>query len=265
MAVIRFDLSAADIAALEPVGLRIPGLRYTGALAAGSRLEVPVSIAAAVPPDAFLDIGAFSSLGATSLNNVRCGRYCSMASGVTIGAHEHPTDWLTTSRTAYYPEVHGWDRIVAGPAAASLQARVRPYTTSCPTTIIGPDVWIGQGAFVKAGVTVGAGAIVGARATVLHDVPPYAIVVGTPARVVRLRFPEATVERLLRVAWWQYSIYDLFDAPMDDIDRALDTIEDLVAKGVARPYAGPVVGPADLADTGALLTALGPAAMARAS
>ena len=55
---------------------------------------------------------------------------------------------------------------------------------------------------------------------------------------MRLRFPEATVERLLRIAWWRYSIYDLFDAPMDSIDAALDVIEDLVARGAVRPYEG---------------------------
>ena len=199
MAVIGFDLSAADIDALEAVGLRIPGLRYTGSLTPESRIEAPTSIAAVVPAGAFLDIGAFGSLNASNLNNVRVGRYCSVATSVIIGAHEHPTDWLTTSRTAYYPEVFGWAGIVAGAGAPSIHARKRPYLTSCPTTTLGDDVWIGQGAYVRAGVSIGAGAIVGARATVVRDVPPYAVVVGTPARVVRLRFPEATVERLLRV------------------------------------------------------------------
>ena len=70
--------------------------------------------------------------------------------------------------------------------------------------------------------------------------PPYAIVVGTPGRVLRLRFPEATVERLLAVAWWRYSIYDLFEAPMDSIDAALDTIEELVATGAVQPWEGPL-------------------------
>ena len=182
MAVTRFALTArrhrgAGSGRASPVGLR-----YTGGLAAGSRIERPTSIASPVPPDAFIDVGAFCSLGGASLNNARIGRYCSVASGVTIGAHEHPTDWLTTSRTAYYPEVHGWDAIVAGDAAPGIHARKRPYLTSCPTTTLGPDVWIGQGAFVKSGVSIGPGAIVGARATVLSDVPPYAVVVGTPAR-----------------------------------------------------------------------------------
>ena len=122
--------------------------------------------------------------------------------------------------------------------------------------MIGPDVWIGQGAFIKAGVTIGAGAIIGARATVLRDVPPYAIVVGTPGRVVRLRFPEATVERLLAVEWWRYSIYDLFDAPMDSINAALDVIENLVATGAVSPYVGRDIVPG--LDPQALAAALAP-------
>jgi acetyltransferase-like isoleucine patch superfamily enzyme len=265
MAIVRFALSGADIAALETVGLRLGGLRYTGGLAERSRIEFPTSIASPVPPDAFLDVGAFCSLGGASLNNARFGRYCSVASGATIGAHEHPTDWLTTSRTAYYPEVHGWDRVMLDDAAPEAQARVRPYLTSCPTTSFGPDVWVGQGAFVKAGVSIGAGAIVGARATVLRDVPPYAVVVGTPARAVRLRFPEPVVERLLTLEWWRYSIYDLFEAPFDDVGAALDRIEELVARGAVRPYQAPVVGPAELADPAALAAALTPAVMAQAS
>ena len=138
---------------------------------------------------------------------------------MVIGAHEHPTDWLTTSRVAYYPEVNGWDELVSGTNLAKVSAGRRTFADSCPNTTIGPDVWIGQGAFIKAGVTIGAGAIIGARTPVLRDVPPYAIVVGTPGRVLRLRFSEATVERLLAIEWWRYSIYDLFDAPMDSIER----------------------------------------------
>ena len=124
---------------------------------------------------------------------------------------------------------------------------------------------VGQGAFVKAGVSVGAGAIIGARATVLRDVPPYAIVVGTPARVVRLRFPELVAERLLGLEWWRYSIYDLFGAPFDDIGAAIDRIEELVARGAVLPYEAPVIGPAELADAGALAASLAPPLMARAS
>ena len=246
-----FSLTGDALAALDKVGLRLPGLRLTRHLATGSRIEGPTSIISTVAPGAFLDVGAFCNLSGGTINNVRFGRYCSVASGVVVGPHEHPTDWLTTSRIAYYPEVNGWDALVAGPNLSKVHALHRPFPESCPTTEIGPDVWIGQGAFIKSGVTIGAGAIIGARATVLRDVPPYGIVVGTPARVLRLRFPEATVERLLALRWWRYSLYDLFEAPMDSIDAALDAIEALVAAGAVKPYVGPDVGPGPRRPAGA--------------
>jgi len=265
MATTDLKLTGPGLAALDRVGLRLPGLRQTGQMRSDSRIETPTSIISTVPHGAFLDIGAFCNLSGGTINNARFGRYCSVASGVTVGPHEHPTDWLTTSRTAYYPKVNGWDRLVAGANLQKVHAQKRPFAGSCPVTDIGSDVWIGQGAFVKSGVTIGAGAIIGARATVLKDVPPYAVVVGTPARVVRLRFPEPVVERLLAIAWWRYSIYDLFEAPMDDIERALDAIEDLVERKAIFPYGGRVVTLADLADPEALAASLAPAPVARAS
>jgi acetyltransferase-like isoleucine patch superfamily enzyme len=264
MATTAFTLSGPALAALDRAGLRLPGLRQTGRLAADSRIEHPTSIISTVPPGAFIDVGAFCNLSGGSINNVRFGRYCSVATGVTVGPHEHPTGWLTTSRTAYYPEVNGWDALVAGPNLGKVRAGRRPFAGSCPVTEIGPDVWIGQGAFLKAGLVIGPGAIIGARATVLKDVPPYAVVVGTPARVIRLRFPEPVVERLLALEWWRFSIYDLFDAPMDSIDAALDVIEGLVATGALAPYRGRSVGPDDLADGEALAAALAPPPLAEA-
>ena len=244
----NFTLKHADLPALDRVGLRIPGLLQTGRLAAGSRIEGPTSIIASVSAGAFVDIGAFCNLSGGTINNVRFGRYCSIAAGVVIGMHEHPTDWLTTSRTAYFPQVNGWRELVAPDRADEIRRGLRPFKDSCPTTEIGHDVWIGQGAFIKSGVTIGTGSIIGARAIVLRDVTPYSIVVGTPGRVVRLRFPEATVERLLALQWWRHSIFDLFSAPLDDIDAALDRVEEMVGAGQLAPYEGPVVTAQDLRD-----------------
>ncbi len=70
--------------------------------------------------------------------------------------------------------------------------------------VIGNDVWIGYEAVILAGVTIGDGAVIGARAVVTKDVPPYAIVGGVPARVIRSRFPEETVKALLRLKWWDW-------------------------------------------------------------
>ncbi|MGN6466355.1 MAG: CatB-related O-acetyltransferase [Rhizobiaceae bacterium] len=83
-------------------------------------------------------------------------------------------------------------------------------------TVVGNDVWFGTEAMVMPGVTIGDGAIVAARAVVSRDVPPYAVVAGNPARVVRMRFDEATVARLLAVAWWHW--------PIDKIMRNVDAV-----------------------------------------
>lgn len=82
--------------------------------------------------------------------------------------------------------------------------------------VVGNDVWIGYEAVVMAGVTIGDGAIVASRAVVTRDVPPYAIVGGVPAKVIKYRFDQATVERLLTIKWWEW--------PAERIRRALPLI-----------------------------------------
>lgn len=72
--------------------------------------------------------------------------------------------------------------------------------------IVGNDVWLGYDALIKGGVKIGNGAIVATRAVVVKDVPPYAIVAGNPARVVKMRFDDHTIERLLKIAWWDWDI-----------------------------------------------------------
>jgi virginiamycin A acetyltransferase len=73
-------------------------------------------------------------------------------------------------------------------------------------TVVGHDVWIGYGALILPGVTIGHGAVVAAASVVASDVPPYAIVAGNPARVVRQRFSDDDVALLLQVAWWDWPI-----------------------------------------------------------
>lgn len=70
--------------------------------------------------------------------------------------------------------------------------------------VVGNDVWIGYEAIILAGVTVGDGAVIGARAVVTKDVPPYTIVGGIPARIIRRRFGEETIHALLRIKWWNW-------------------------------------------------------------
>ena len=83
--------------------------------------------------------------------------------------------------------------------------------------VIGNDVWIGYEAILLAGVTIGDGAVIGTRALVTKDVPPYTIVGGTPARVLRKRFSEDTISALLRLKWW--------DWPIEHIQRYIPEIQ----------------------------------------
>ena len=117
------------------------------------------------------------------------GNFCSFAEGVTIllGGN-HRTDWVTT-----FPFSVVWG-----------SAPPKECSSTRGDVLIGNDVWVGYGATVLSGVTIGEGAIVGARAMVTHDVPPYAVVAGNPARLIFMRFPEETIKRLLDVRWWNW-------------------------------------------------------------
>lgn len=119
------------------------------------------------------------------------GRFGSIGDGVEIllgGSHR--MDWVTT-----YPFA---DMSRLWPEAAGLPSS---GTTRGDVTI-GADVWIGSQAFLLSGITVGHGAVIAARAVVSRDVPPYAVVAGNPAKVVRMRFDEARIEKLLASRWW---------------------------------------------------------------
>ena len=170
--------------------------------------------------------GAFSYCSPQStLLRTDMGRYCSIGPRATV-LTQHPTDSLSTSPLLYEPLF-----------AAPFDTPQRADTEKLPATVIGNDVWIGSGVFIKAGVSIGDGAVIGAGSVVTKDVEPYMIVGGSPARPIRPRFPEKTVERLLRVRWWQYNLVGL-DLPRDMIDSTLDRLEDLAAAGRIRPYAG---------------------------
>ncbi len=121
---------------------------------------------------------------------LRIGKYCSIAPRVTIllgGEHHH--DWVSN-----YPFSLSFDE------ANNLTGY--PYTKG--EVLIGNDVWIGYDALILSGVTIGNGAVIAARSVVTKDVEPFAIVGGTPAKPIRFRFPDVTIEALQRIAWWNW-------------------------------------------------------------
>lgn len=128
-------------------------------------------------------------------DTLRIGKFCMIASGVEFimnGANH-----LTNATTAYPFAIFGGDWQHA------MEGREYPQKGD---TIIGNDVWIGYRAAIMPGVTIGDGAIIGAFSVVTHDVPPYSIVGGNPAQLIRNRFDDVTIAELLNTAWWNWPI-----------------------------------------------------------
>ena len=206
-------------------------------------LEPPCEISQAADLRGHFSIGAFSTISPTDgigrfLHNVSIGRYCSIAAGVWISPHEHPAAWLTTSPCVYGGGAFLWARRILG------RSPVVPMPHACTKPVkIGNDVWIGQGAFIKGGVSIGDGAVVAAHAVVTKDVPPYAIVGGVPAKVIKYRFDEETIGRLLKLRWWDYDIADFGDLDWSDVRACIGKIESS-AKGM-KPYAPRKIGVQD--------------------
>lgn len=120
------------------------------------------------------------------------GSFCSFADHILVGGDEHPSSWVSTS-----PVFH----------LVTNSAMPAPFATheipEIPLTTIGHDVWVGHGATIRAGLTIGNGAIIGCGAVVTHDVPPYAVVAGVPARVIRYRFSDEVCSQLEESRWWE--------------------------------------------------------------
>lgn len=124
---------------------------------------------------------------------LRIGKFCAIATGATfiMNGANHAMNGLSTYPFAIFG--NGWERVMFA-----------FENTSRGDTVVGNDVWIGTDATILPGVTIGDGAVIGAKAVVAKDVPPYAVVVGNPGRVVRTRFDDATVQKLLAIRWWDW-------------------------------------------------------------
>jgi virginiamycin A acetyltransferase len=123
------------------------------------------------------------------------GKFCMIASGAEfiMNGANHLVDSLTS-----YPFA-----IFSGDWAGAMAGKTYPNKGNI---VIGNDVWIGYQATILSGVKVGDGAIIGSKSVVANDVPPYSIVAGNPARVIRKRFDEATIQRLLSLRWWDWEM-----------------------------------------------------------
>ena len=169
-------------------------------------------------------IGSFTYVAGNS--QVICasiGRYCSIADDVIIGPGNHTLTNLSTS--PIFTEVKNGLGI-----RWTNDTKVEPFKH----VTIGNDVWIGSRAIIKGGVNICDGAVIGAGAVVVKDVPPYAIVGGVPAKVIRYRFSPEVIEKLLELQWWNLqdetlkehiSFFQKDDITMEDLSQFMSTIE----------------------------------------
>jgi acetyltransferase-like isoleucine patch superfamily enzyme len=123
------------------------------------------------------------------------GKYCSIGRYCSFFLHtDHRPDWITTSSQLWGPVT---------PQIAQMHMSIG-HPSCKGNIVIENDVWIGAKSIIMSGVTIHNGSVVGAGSTVTKDVPPYVIVAGNPAKIVRYRFPKETIEKLLSIAWWNW-------------------------------------------------------------
>lgn len=168
------------------------------------------------------EIGSFTYIGRKCevYSTHSIGRYCSLGQEILVGLGPHPTDWLSTSTFFYRKNMWAGSPMIDEFYAShdvEFEAIKRPV-------VIGNDVWIGSRAVVMAGVQVGHGAVVASGAVVTKDVEPYSIVAGVPAKPMRKRFDEITVERLLASEWWRVRPELIKGLDYSDVNGMLDQI-----------------------------------------
>ncbi len=149
---------------------------------------------------------------------LRIKSYCSIANDVTIFlGGNHRTDWVSTYPFSGFKSL--WPSMAQHPSTICTKGDV----------VIGADVWIGAGATILSGVTIGHGAVIGAQAVVSQNVPPYAIVTGNPARVMKKRFADGLIQQLLDTAWWDLPTHLVEQlAPClhsGDVSAVIDTVK----------------------------------------
>ncbi len=140
------------------------------------------------------EVGRYTFIGRNCfIIHSRIGNFCSIANNVIIGSGKHPLNFVSTSPVFYS------DNNILKKSFNKVDFEEYEKTT------IGSDVWIGSNAFVKGGVTIGHGAVIGAHSVVTKDIEPYSIVAGNPARLIRKRFDDIIIQKLIESEWWNFS------------------------------------------------------------
>jgi len=174
----------------------------------------------------FVEIGSFNNIQESTIDNYsysceNCqiiysyvGKFVNMASYVRLNPSPHPMEKASQHHMLYRKEMFGF-----GEDDDSFFDFRRSKKVN-----IGHDVWLGHNVVVMGGVTIGNGAVIGSGAIVTKDIPPYAIAVGNPARVIKYRFDPKTIEDLEKISWWDWS-HEKLKNSLDDFHHTKQFIE----------------------------------------
>ncbi|MGP5552990.1 CatB-related O-acetyltransferase [Psychrobacter celer] len=182
-------------------------------------------------------MGAFSYTISNFDYGVKIGRYCSLAKNITIMGATHFPDWVSTSPVFYREGYHDLSQEITSNIARQKK-RVN----------IGHDVWIGADVVLKSDINIGHGAIIASNSVVTKDVPPYMIIGGVPAKIIKPRFSERLIEELLDSQWWRFHKNDFYGM---DASKPMDFIHQLNEKicvGEIEEYSPPILRFSDIIE-----------------
>jgi acetyltransferase-like isoleucine patch superfamily enzyme len=171
----------------------------------------------------FCSIGEHSYIGEPIFISNKCtqiGKFCSIGYFVCIGPSQHNMRLLST-----HPFVGISEDIDLYGELYTPPKFLIPQSVCCPPVEIGNDVWIGHAAIIMDGLKIGDGAVIGAGAVVTKNVPPYAVVAGVPAKILKYRFDKNIINELLEIKWWNYPKGVITKLPFDNVDECIKILK----------------------------------------